>query len=122
MSVQALNEAKKLVKVLAVVLGDLGDIVVDGTIDWSDSLKIRDLVWALKDLVDINYSVTTEEFENMTEDQKDELIQYFNDELNTEYELGEEVAENLFAFLMDLYMMISNVIDILGKLKMLKNA
>jgi len=115
----AVNELNKLVGVLAVIFGDLGDILIDGKIDWSDSLKIRDLVFNAKDLMGLDYKASEEEFINMSEQDKEAVIACFNDKFHTENKVEEEVGKKIFEILIDIYFAAKQAYGILGNIKQL---
>lgn len=112
-----LNEAKKLVSLAGKIIGITGDMVIDGRLDWGDFLHVTDLIPVVKGLCAIDYSLSAEEFKALTEDEKDELVYYFNDEFKMNLKLGEDVVEHLFAGLLDFYMALKAGMAALGQFK-----
>jgi len=114
--VKSIEQTKNLVGLLAQVLGDVGDILADGKIDWADTLKMKDLLYAIKDGSEIDFAMTGEELIDLTDAEKEELVAYFNEKFKTDYKASEEVVKQIFALLFDLYIIIKWAIDLFAKI------
>lgn len=112
-----ITNLKKFIIASVALSNGFAEALEDGKIGVSDLFILKDIVAALKDFSGVNFKELLPEMNDLTENEKDELVSFFKLNFDIENDDREAVIESCFEVVLEAISAVSFFIELSKKVK-----